>query len=385
MNHGIAGAGVTTVATHKHIFGLDLIRFAASLLVCVFHLGFVTWTRDADQVVAQATNAQFAMPSMIWTQHGWIGVEVFFVISGLVISFSAENAVPYRFAVSRAARLLPALWLCSTLALLFSVAADIAPLDRLFVRYGKSMTLFPWGKWIDSSHWTLPVEVAFYSLVLLCIVSGRRWALTALCYCLGSISLAYWLLLDSGFELLRGRDAQLLLLTHGVFFAIGMLLRAVSQHGWSPVRLAAFAAFAVGGVYEIADHHFAKSVLAPELSQGVVAPIAIWAASVGAILLSMRFNDRVGGSPRTRSFLRQLGLMTYPLYLLNLIVGSIVMGWLIRFGIHPLVAFATSLSGCITASWVISNWIEPHLQHGLKALLYAPFLLRLTNMVRTRQ
>ena len=51
-----------------------------------------------------------------WGSFGWIGVEIFFVISGYVIASSAEGAAPRTFLRRRAQRLLPAAWVCATIA-----------------------------------------------------------------------------------------------------------------------------------------------------------------------------------------------------------------------------------------------------------------------------
>ncbi|TIT70941.1 MAG: acyltransferase, partial [Mesorhizobium sp.] len=44
---------------------------------------------------------------------GWVGVQVFFVISGFVIAFSAENSTPLKFFEARVRRLAPAVWVCA--------------------------------------------------------------------------------------------------------------------------------------------------------------------------------------------------------------------------------------------------------------------------------
>jgi exopolysaccharide production protein ExoZ len=62
-----------------YIWGLDLIRFAAALMVVVFHF---SWQQPAPQV---------------FFDPGWVGVEIFFVISGFVIMGSAARLRPLNF------------------------------------------------------------------------------------------------------------------------------------------------------------------------------------------------------------------------------------------------------------------------------------------------
>jgi exopolysaccharide production protein ExoZ len=79
-----------------YVWGLDLIRFAAALMVVVFHF---SWQQPDPQVSFSP---------------GWVGVEIFFVISGFVIMGSACKATPVEFLERRFAGytqpLLAALW-----------------------------------------------------------------------------------------------------------------------------------------------------------------------------------------------------------------------------------------------------------------------------------
>lgn len=52
-----------------------------------------------------------AMPVLFpVSKYGFLGVEIFFVISGFVILLSAEGRSPSYFAASRLSRLFPAYW-----------------------------------------------------------------------------------------------------------------------------------------------------------------------------------------------------------------------------------------------------------------------------------
>jgi exopolysaccharide production protein ExoZ len=65
-------------------------------------------------------------PLAQFTWFGWVGVEVFFVISGFVITNSARGASPIEFLKGRVLRLYPAAWICATLSLfaLIFIAGD---------------------------------------------------------------------------------------------------------------------------------------------------------------------------------------------------------------------------------------------------------------------
>lgn len=131
---------------HRHYSGLDLVRFVAG--VAGFHLGYWAW-RDAPSPLLPAISS--------WVAFGWVGVEVFFVISGFVIAKSAANKTVTQFIKSRAKRLYPAVWICATITAVRS--------PTTIKSYLRSITLFPLGPWVSIVYWTLPLEMAFYAAV----------------------------------------------------------------------------------------------------------------------------------------------------------------------------------------------------------------------------
>jgi peptidoglycan/LPS O-acetylase OafA/YrhL len=66
------------------------------------------------------------------TQFGYLGVPLFFMISGFVISASAENRTPSEFVISRITRLFPAYW--------FGVAFTLI---AIYLLEGKSCVFLP--------------------------------------------------------------------------------------------------------------------------------------------------------------------------------------------------------------------------------------------------
>ena len=105
MSTALANAG--TARIERQIYGLDLIRFCAALLVVGHHLGFMIWVRNIADM-----HYRYLGP---YTWAGWTGVEIFFVLSGFVIAYSADRASASSFARSRFVRLYPAAWICSSI------------------------------------------------------------------------------------------------------------------------------------------------------------------------------------------------------------------------------------------------------------------------------
>src|SRR5437868_3352741 len=100
----------------RSFLGLDLVRFAAALAVAFFHLSFWWWLPGTDPV---APIGPVLSEPFRW---GWVGVPIFFVLSGFVITLSADGKTARQFVIGRALRLYPAVWICATLTLLIARA-----------------------------------------------------------------------------------------------------------------------------------------------------------------------------------------------------------------------------------------------------------------------
>jgi exopolysaccharide production protein ExoZ len=335
----------------RHVLGLDLIRFAAASLVMVFHYG-----HDVGPI------------PLSW--GGWVGVEVFFVLSGYVISASSEGSAPWTFARNRLVRLMPAVWLCSSLIAIVCVARAAYP--DLGARYMRSMVLWPMGSWVDGAFWTLPVEVAFYALVFLCLLGKARlaWLLRAIAI----VSFAFWALrLGSQYQLETVADhlpesfARFSMLSFGCYFAVGGLMREVLTRGPNLERLVFLALSVTGGTVQIA---FAGSNWPPEgwaaahVHAGKIVPALVWLGLVAAMAASV-----MGNVAAWRRFapaapaIRLLGLTTYPLYLMHETIGN-ALKWTPALR-TPLVASGLA----IVVSVAFASAIEPPAQRWLRRAL----------------
>jgi peptidoglycan/LPS O-acetylase OafA/YrhL len=67
--------------------------------------------------------------------------------------------------------------------------------------------------------------------------------------------------------------------------------------------------------------------------------------------------------------LRMLGLMTYPLYLLHIVVGAALLGRLAARGVPQDLALVLVLLAALAASYVIAAHLEPPLQRWTRELL----------------
>jgi peptidoglycan/LPS O-acetylase OafA/YrhL len=201
--------------------GLDLVRFAAALIVTLFHLAYFGWHKAASEPAAFRLELRGIGSAF---SSGWVGVPIFFVLSGFVIAFSATGRTAGHFLKSRVVRLYPAAWVCATIT-----AVVIAGDPGLIEKYLRSVTLTPVGPWVDGVYWTLGVEIAFYSLIALVLAAAGGDRLTQVGLALGTAGSGFWLLRLADYA--AGRRFQpvfaffetdlgaLFLLTNGCFFA----------------------------------------------------------------------------------------------------------------------------------------------------------------------
>ena len=148
---------------------LGILRGLAALSVCIFHFcGANDYLPEADPVRRIAS-------------YGWLGVEMFFVISGFVIPLSLYNRSyslksSWIFLIRRWMRLQPPYVASIILIVILGVASSLTPGFR-----GQPLSL-PWSQlmanlfflgsmpgysWISPVYWTLAIEFQFYIFIAL--------------------------------------------------------------------------------------------------------------------------------------------------------------------------------------------------------------------------
>jgi peptidoglycan/LPS O-acetylase OafA/YrhL len=350
---------------HPYYPGLDIVRFLAACLVVAIHY-----------------ESRYA-----W--FGWAGVEIFFVISGLVIANSASVETAAIFLARRILRLYPAVWICTTLSLLalllyrtdpqiFIPFPQYASVPGLLQRYLFSLALLPKVDLIDSVYWTLPIEMAFYGVIFLMLLARRISRLPVLACFLTFYSGLYVLLMllphfDShlpellpAFIVTHRVMAQLLLLQHGCVFATGiwiyLLTRRLSIMRWAGLTFAV--AFSIGEILLQASIYKAQGMI---FLTGPWAQVVVWIAGLAIIGLSLR---RPGVNRQKNRWTRKLGLMTYPLYLIHNAVGETLIWVLLDHGVGKYIGVAIAVVLSLSLAFLISSFGEPAIRRRLRPLLW---------------
>lgn len=369
----------------NHFPLLDPLRFAAALGVAVFHQMFWSWAWVSIGVPGfeQRVAADVLYPSAApYTWFGWVGVEIFFVISGFVIANSAATSSPKEFLLGRALRLYPAIWVCATATLIVLLVLGSGPASDYLVPYIHAMLLVPKGvvgEWLDGVYWTLAAEMAFYGLVF-CAMLTRRITLRHIAFGLTIYSAAFNAVALLVLSCTTPSDLPYLvilmfrvpcaafLLTHGCFFALGIWLFISANRKLTALEILAVAVACLSGAAEI--YFFASFFLTsiPAISdQSALVPIMVWASAVGLIAWCANRKRRPAPAVAREApaWFRTLGLITYPLYLTHNVLGTAIIRALVDAGLDATSAVWVQLGILVLVCWFICTKIEPAIRGAM--------------------
>ena len=290
------------------VLAIDGLRGVAAFLVVLYHL---------HGAVSRSASGWLWAP-LEWTaQNGFLGVDIFFVISGYVIALSVNKGAPTpayfgRFIVRRSIRLDPPYWAAILLELLLiylsmrlfpELTVKMVSTPQVLAHLAYAQELLGYGSIVDA-FWTLCYEIQFYAffvglVVLHAMLPARLRAqfLTVLfCSMLFGISLwtRYWppAALPQGLAINRWFQ-----------FFIGVLTwRAVAARGRDKPLIASWVALVA-------------AVLASR------APASQLLAIVVSALLMMSAKDPRWGRALSVRPLTFLGMISYSTYLFHSSVG----------------------------------------------------------------
>ena len=150
---------------HARVNELDLLRFFAALAVVFHHYSLDGFAAESMTIMPYPLLASIS-------KYGYLGVELFFMISGFVILMTASNGDLKKFVISRLIRLYPAFWVCCSITFFFTLAIGASDYSASINQYLINMTLlsdFMNVPPMDGVYWSLFVELKFYAFVAVII------------------------------------------------------------------------------------------------------------------------------------------------------------------------------------------------------------------------
>ena len=161
--------------------GLQIARALAALTVAYFHSNilFVGWPGSYSGWQAAAA---FPIPGL--REHGYLGVNFFFAISGFVISLVVDRPTfdIRSFVTKRFFRLYPVYWVIVLAAVPLKLLGVLMPGSYKLKSILYSMTLLPHMPGTApfiAPTWSLEFEIMFYLLAVLIVPLFGLWSLAA--------------------------------------------------------------------------------------------------------------------------------------------------------------------------------------------------------------
>ncbi|MEV4868622.1 acyltransferase family protein [Streptomyces syringium] len=169
---------------HRRLHSLDGFRVTAALMVVFYHYAalYGGWGRHPRSI----------LPSLyLVARYGWLGVEIFFMISGFAICLSAWGRSLGDFAVSRAARIYPAYWVAvlvtATVVVAWPQVRRVSGWESVLVNLTIAQEALGVSH-VDGVYWTLFVELKFYVLFAVIVASGVTYRKCVLFCCVWQIA-----------------------------------------------------------------------------------------------------------------------------------------------------------------------------------------------------
>lgn len=334
----------------KRIYQIDLFRFIAASAVLLYHYLYRGYKAGNMSLLRFDGVGEYF-------KYGYLGVDLFFMISGFVIAFSIKHLSLSKFCYSRFRRLYPMYWLCLLLTCgvtyFWGAPRYQVTFSQLLTNLTMAQKLFGVGD-IDGAYWSLYVELKFYLIIAIFLIINR----------FKKISLDYlvygWLLLSSlhlfvGPSLVYDALHEFFILDWSAYFIAGIIFCQIRLQGLKlkHVFLLLYCLYlsidgAVGRI------HWLERTFHSDFSPYIIGSTLVL---FYALMLLVSCN-RLEGLNLAKWV--KVGMLTYPLYLIHQHIGFILFNHL-----HPylnkymLVTSVTLLM--LAVAYLLSEWIEPRL------------------------
>jgi peptidoglycan/LPS O-acetylase OafA/YrhL len=307
-------------------------------------------------------------------RYGFLGVPIFFVISGFVIAYSAVGRTASAFAIARFSRIYPCFLFCMTLT--FTALLIIGPpqFEATVGQWGANLIIAATAlrqSYMDSAYWSLVVEVTFYGWITILLATkifpNRVDAIVLI-----------WLWLSMTNELTADDQivSRIFLTDHSGFLATGLIIHEFYR-GRRDLVLQCLLGLSIATALFQAVHNLRwlrdnNNVF----DDWVVATICL-----GSILLIIAAT-RIPRLPIRSSVVFAIGGITYPFYLLHQQLGYIMLERIARVD-RPSWLVAAILLTIAMLSWMTWRFVERPGQRLTKKIL-GEFLGSLKTRVARR-
>lgn len=365
-----APLGTTAGRGRERFEFLHALRGIAALLVVWSHLsGFWLLEHGKTSALQDLWQQWIVLPFHVFQNGGHLGVILFFLISGFVITHTSLRETHREFAVKRLMRIYPPLFaalLISWVLIQFAAATG----DRLpgvndagIARWFAAVLLldgFVPGVRILDVTWTLVIEMVFYAITFALLGLSRRNPLLATW-----VMLALWValvLLAFNVPIFAAvQNSAVVVYTGFLILGRAIYLWRRSLIGPFDGAIIAVSAGLLTGLFlETSNPGF---LLTPGGWSGVE-PLVSYVAALLIFLVMMRINPKRVVQP-----FRLLGDVSYSLYLLHLPVGLTVLNLLDGVGVPESLNTIIAILASVGVAWVSYRLVERPSQRLARRML----------------
>lgn len=337
---------------------IDFLRFFAAIAVVFYHYSFRGYAADSMSVMPYATLTQIS-------KYGYLGVDLFFIISGFVILMTASSGSLKKFVISRVVRLYPAFWVCCTITFVVTLLIGGDRYSASFFQYMVNMTMlngFVGVPSIDGAYWSLFVEMRFYAMVaMLLLIRKIQYA---------QQFLVAWIFVSILLLFFPVYKLQYIFITdYSAYFIAGSSFYLIWAEGPSLVRFGLVGLSLVLAIFKSIQRlpHFEEHYKV--VMSGSVVGIVVTIFFLVMFLVALRKTSSWGNMRWLF-----LGSLTYPLYLLHQNVGFMVFN-IAYPAVNAHVIFWTTIVVAIILSAGIHFFFERKMATFIKVKLTAITLI----------
>lgn len=353
---------------HDRLVVVDGLRMVSALMVVLYHLMHGEGVRD--RAWAAPTDQLFPGLADV-AAYGWLGVEMFFLISGFVICMSSWGRTVGEFAVARAVRLYPAYWFAvvvtTAVLVLFPVFATHRDWTHVLVNMTMLQSLLGVPD-VEQAYWTLSVELLFYVLFALVVVARGVTVRRVVAFCaLWTLASLFAPWLDNpAVSIFLGRN-------YAQYFIAGIAFYLMYRFGANATLWAI-----VGCSWIIAISRLWAEIDTYATSEFPPAAACVTAFFVVMALIANGASDRI----RWR-WLTTAGALTYPLYLLHEQIGLTIIT-AARPYLPAWVLLGATVAGLLLLAYLVHRVVErPAAKRLRRALLRSLDSMRTADAVPT--
>jgi peptidoglycan/LPS O-acetylase OafA/YrhL len=355
----------TNLQLREH--GLDLLRAAAIVSVLFYHYGLFS-----DRV-----------PLSLLSQYGWMGVDLFFVLSGFLIGSQLFRPLAQgrsmalgRFYMRRLFRTLPAFWAVVILYLTIPAFLERSKLPPLWKILTFTQNFGLSGQMGFSHAWSLCVEEQFYLILPVLVLAVAPWAtlkrLVALWTALfaGEMGLRWWIWGSSIRPALAAGDPHAANHLHSVFIyyptysrldgllaGVAVALVAVFRKElWDKVLAKGHGIAVLGALF------FGMSIFFQDPHHGITDTVFIFAlnsAAFACFLIAVQ-SPKIFLSRMSIPGVQFVAALAYSTYLIHKQIMHLVVEFLKPRGWDPggVPCFSLAVLCSLIAGWILYSLVE---------------------------